>query len=346
MVHLATVSQVDQEQFRDDNYGNVRFLQLEPTTRCNYSCDFCARKRMNKCDLDLQTFGAILDRFPSLEHLELQGEGEPLLHPNFFEMVRYARARGAYVSLITNGSLLGRDDLADALLSSGVEHVLVSIDTVDPSTYAKLRKANVERVIDGVRTLMARRNERSLRRPRIGLNIIVMQSTFRQLASVLEVYRGLRLDGGAMLQPLMQLEKYVDIYPENIAEEHLSSARLSFVFASNIMRLRRTWAASGDPVIGFYPALYRAWQPRRSKCPWLESGAFVSVDGMITPCCLISASSSFGTVRYDEASTYFDKRRSVASSLAAGKVPPCCRKCPFIEMPRLTKAYLRVTGML
>ncbi len=42
-----------------------------------------------------------------LMHVELQGEGEPMLHPRFFEMAAMIRRMHpvAKISLITNGSL-------------------------------------------------------------------------------------------------------------------------------------------------------------------------------------------------------------------------------------------------
>jgi MoaA/NifB/PqqE/SkfB family radical SAM enzyme len=39
-----------------------------------------------------------VDQFPELDQLHLQGLGEPLLHPRFFHMVRYAARRGVGTS--------------------------------------------------------------------------------------------------------------------------------------------------------------------------------------------------------------------------------------------------------
>ena len=85
----------------------VRLLQVEPTTRCNFTCGFCAGRHLDQSDLALATFDALLDQLPDVEHLELQGEGEPLMHTDFFAMAERARARGIEVSTITNGSFFG-----------------------------------------------------------------------------------------------------------------------------------------------------------------------------------------------------------------------------------------------
>ena len=44
---------------------------------------------MEQSDLPFQRFAAALDSYPGIRHIELQGEGEPLLHPRFLD---YAHA--------------------------------------------------------------------------------------------------------------------------------------------------------------------------------------------------------------------------------------------------------------
>src|SRR2546422_375122 len=82
----------------------LRFLQIEPTTRCNFTCGFCAGRAMPQEDIGYEAFERTLASFPGVAHLELQGEGESLMHPRFFDMILLARKRGARVSFISNGS--------------------------------------------------------------------------------------------------------------------------------------------------------------------------------------------------------------------------------------------------
>src|SRR5439155_190590 len=56
--------------------------------------------------MDFDTFTRLLDQFPELEELQLQGLGEPMMHPRFFDMVAYAVARGIKVGTNTNLTLL------------------------------------------------------------------------------------------------------------------------------------------------------------------------------------------------------------------------------------------------
>lgn len=85
--------------------SDVHFIQMEPSTRYNVTCAFCAGRSMDQGDLDPGTFRRVLAAFPRLEHMQIQGEGEPLLSAHFFEMTRIARDAGSRISIITNGSL-------------------------------------------------------------------------------------------------------------------------------------------------------------------------------------------------------------------------------------------------
>ena len=103
--------------------GRVRLLQIEPTTRCNYTCGFCVGRHLDQNDLSLDTFRHTLDLLPDLERLEIHGEGEPLMHPDFFEMARLARERGIRLSTITNGSLFSAERIDRILESLSLIHI-------------------------------------------------------------------------------------------------------------------------------------------------------------------------------------------------------------------------------
>lgn len=73
------------------------------------------------------------------QHVRYTSEGEPLVHPNCYDMLDYAvRNSGCLVSLTTNGTILNEKRIRK-LLASGLHMIDVSIDAFHPETYAKIR---------------------------------------------------------------------------------------------------------------------------------------------------------------------------------------------------------------
>ena len=108
------------------------FLNIEPTTRCNFSCWYCVGRSMVQEDIRVEDFARALDHFPSLKTVGLVGEGEPLMHKGFFEMADMARARGIKVMIISNGSAFSQS-VIQKLCESEITYVSISIESVSRS---------------------------------------------------------------------------------------------------------------------------------------------------------------------------------------------------------------------
>src|SRR5947209_4819519 len=83
-------------------------------------------------------YARVVDQLPELTELHLQGLGEPLLHPRFFDMVEYAVARGVTVSVNTNLTLL-TPAKAERAATCGLSAIYVSVDGATPETYERSR---------------------------------------------------------------------------------------------------------------------------------------------------------------------------------------------------------------
>ena len=70
--------------------------------------------------------------------IRITGGGEPLLHPQILDLIKYAKWVGARVGLITNGSLLD-EKTVENLLVIGTDAIEISADAADEQTYAKIR---------------------------------------------------------------------------------------------------------------------------------------------------------------------------------------------------------------
>jgi len=76
---------------------------------CNLTCSFCCFANRNmKHMLTMEQMKKAVDSFKQLGtlSLEITGGGEPSLHPQFGEIIRYAHSQGFKIGVCTNGSTL------------------------------------------------------------------------------------------------------------------------------------------------------------------------------------------------------------------------------------------------
>src|SRR5689334_18760039 len=141
-----------------------KFLQVEPVGQCNLRCQMCAIQFREDgppfgppAFMEFDLFTRLLDQFPGLEELQLQGLGEPMMHPRFFDMVEYAVGRGVRVSTNTNATFLNRKR-AERCVTSGLGEIHVSIDGATSGTYEGIRvRARFEKVTANVAGLVEAR---------------------------------------------------------------------------------------------------------------------------------------------------------------------------------------------
>src|SRR5512135_1642007 len=100
------------------------YVQIEPVGQCNLRCEMCPIQFRQDgppygppAFMPFEKFTQLIDQFTTLKQLHLQGLGEPMMHPQFFEMVSYAAAKGVRVTTNTNLTLLNTKRAATCVSS-------------------------------------------------------------------------------------------------------------------------------------------------------------------------------------------------------------------------------------
>ena len=108
-------------------------LDIEVSSKCQIKCDHCFRQYMDIKENDFMPLDmykkivAECGRY-NLFTLKFSMRGEPLLHPDIVEMVRFAKKKGVKeVWINTNGGPL-TDELSRGLISAGVDWITMSFD--------------------------------------------------------------------------------------------------------------------------------------------------------------------------------------------------------------------------
>lgn len=119
-----------------------KMLNIYLTNACNLNCTHCfmrAGKRLAN-ELAKEDWNHVLTDFSECggKAVTFTG-GEPLMNPDFVEIIEYAHRLGLQITVLTNG-LLWNEELIDRL-SPMLAEVQISIDGVDDASNAKVRKA-------------------------------------------------------------------------------------------------------------------------------------------------------------------------------------------------------------
>lgn len=320
------------------------YLQIEPVGRCNLRCRMCpvafrpeSQAGAPPALLSMETFRSVVDQLPGLEELQLQGLGEPMLHPQFFAMVRYAADRGIRVSTNSNLTLL-TPLRARLCVESGLAALSASIDGATAETYQFIRRgANFAKVLRNLDRLVAVRAALGRATPRLRVVVVVMQRNLEELAGVV-----------AMAREHGVFSVFVQHLCHDFSEPTLPAAyndMRDFVAAESLLhadvqRVARAFAAARHCAYELgvdlrLPPLTEA-EPRRQApsplgCEWPHRGAYLSWRGEAMPCCMVSTPDRvmLGNMAEQGVKAVWNGAayRSFRAALASPEPPEICRGC-------------------
>jgi len=117
------------------------FLGL--TYDCNYSCKHCYAKKNKNSQRRILEFNDFVELINSLEKIGSilinYSHGETLLYKNALEIFKLAKKKGFFQTLITNGSLINSTEQINNLHKSGINSILISLDSPTSEKHNKNR---------------------------------------------------------------------------------------------------------------------------------------------------------------------------------------------------------------
>lgn len=152
-------------------------ITIHVTNLCNFKCFYCSASQpveKRKQDglllqhMPLQEFKECIDsiaRAGKVKVLNFSGWGEPLLHPNIVDMVRYAKMTNVAdcIKIISNGSLLTYE-MSDALIDAGVSNIRISLQGLDAKAYQETSgiKMDFDQFIENIRYFYEHRKKSTI----------------------------------------------------------------------------------------------------------------------------------------------------------------------------------------
>jgi radical SAM protein with 4Fe4S-binding SPASM domain len=320
------------------------YVQIEPVGQCNLRCQMCSIQFRQDgppygplAFMEFEQFTGLVDQFVNVQELHLQGLGEPMMHPRFFDMVAYAAERGIHVSTNTNLSLLN-DRRAERCVTSGLATLHVSIDGATAETYERIRvRAHFERVVRNLERVLVARERLGSKLPHIVLVVVVMRQNLHELPELVRLaYRWstervfvqhLCHDFGESSLPshyrpmreFVQAESLLNEDPQRV-EHYFGIAREEAKELGVDLRLPPTQLH-----------LHAPGTPGPSRCNWPWKGAYISYQGYAMPCCMVSTPDriNFGKIVEEGVEKTWNSAtyQAFRSQLASDEPPEICRSC-------------------
>lgn len=139
----------------------------EITNACNLSCVHCPHSLISRLPsyrprhMELEIYKKLVDEVCKHKGsiLRIVCDGEPLLHPQFLEIIGYAKEKGITPICINTNAMLLDEEMARRLLGLGTDVIEISLDALHKDTYEKIRVGgDFEKVVSNTLQLIRMRD--------------------------------------------------------------------------------------------------------------------------------------------------------------------------------------------
>ncbi|MFO7978689.1 MAG: radical SAM protein [Bacteroidales bacterium] len=240
-------------------WGRPFSVSAETAAVCNLKCPECVAGIGNTLRkqplMDLPLFQEVVsDHSSHAFFANLYFQGEPFLNGRLPQMITMARDKGYYTSLSTNGHFLNQHKCRE-VIEAGLDHIIISLDGLTQDSYTFYRKGgDLQKVMDGIRTLSYTRDQMKKRQPLIEVQFLVNKVNIGELPQLKDFCRDI---GADMVTP-----KTMQVYGEEGAKAFLP----------------------GDEKYNRY-SNGKLKKPGNRPCYRLWSHAVYTSDGIPVPCC-------------------------------------------------------------
>jgi len=258
------------------------------------------------------TLRILLGHLPPADLLVLQGVGEPTLHPDLAGLIRLARDSGRFGVLSLNTNALAVPlEAYRALRAAGLDHLSLSVDSLEETTAQAVRAgsavAELRRRIPALVALFA---------GRITASIVLSRRNQAELGGLIESLARLGVTT-IEVQPLVAYDAVTEPQVLGVVELRHAAA---------------TVAALRGRLPGVAVLLAAGITPDGRRCRRPFHSAYVTVDGLMTPCCLTDDADLLGRTSLIEHSYAEAWQAAPVAEWFADyfdREPQLCRGCGF-----------------
>ena len=185
-------------------------IQWDVTNRCNLHCTHCVRgDELNSTATEpsLDEAKQIIDHLSEkkIDHIQLLG-GEPTTREDFIEILKYIDKKGIRFGFNTNGLLMGKDKILDAVTSlKTLKSIVISLEAPVAEINDKIRgKAVFEKTDANLKKLIAHKREKNYNHFHISINTVVSKINKDYILPMINYCKEIGVDELTLLQLIPQ----------------------------------------------------------------------------------------------------------------------------------------------
>ena len=306
---------------------NARAVFLEVTNHCNFRCHFCPLA-ISKRPAEHMDTGLAKNLIQQLHEAGYRNNlyfhllGEPLLHPDMLEILRFATKRTLRSILFTNGSLLTRNNI-ESVFDARPHELMISMQPSDEQTFSLTGSwmrwdEYVSRIRDAVHYKLVHNTPTLLR---ISVGIRKEDSVYPQDDYFPHV------SPSSLRANLLRLFSHIQGIDQRQVRDLLSS--LDFPFTGKL-ELASGVSVSVKP-IGNWRRLYADQKVEKGYCPHFGKEFGILSNGNLVWCHLdYDGKTTFANARYDRLRDIFRRPsllREIEGFTTEGVISKGCQHC-------------------
>lgn len=278
-----------------------RMVGFALTNQCNLHCNMCWQNERHKViNLDVDIIQKAVNEISQvgMPPIYLWG-GEPLLHPQIWDIVREIKKKNLFVIINTNGVLI--EKYATEIIESNLDMLIVSLDGTE-EIHDKIRGkvGTYKRIIKGLEILL---NNRKLRKPRIVINCVITEMNYQMLEELIDLKERLGIDYLEFQLLIFYTGKEITQYKQDFYNrfgyEPMSADSFNDNYGNiHLSCLEKTIeniALKNDETIRVFPYLIKSkeqieryfhmpYQLPVTKCANISRACWVDSNGDVLPC--------------------------------------------------------------
>lgn len=328
------------------------------TYRCNLKCHMCPQvmqddnssRRITEIDdryvkereMNFVEIKRIVDEVVKCKPKFYLTGGEPLLHRDTIDSIKYIKSRNMVVSLQSNGILLQK--YASNIVSSGVDKLIVSIDGPETihNTIRGIHNA-FSLTISGLREVIKIKKKGKGLTPIIEINMVIIKENYKYLLDMIKIASDIGVDALSFQHPVFeskenddkQYKAYKNAFNAEQRREGYYTSEMVEDDVNELLKMMVEIKKSSAPIeISFFPDIKMEHikpyyldlnYPFKNRCPGLWNSCVIEPNGDVSPCMGYVA----GNIREENLLSIWnnDKMVRFRKRIKEGLLPTCVRCC-------------------